>query len=263
MKHIKRNTAITSNIVMELLHNVPQTCRGCKSSKLIDDIADGSVVCTSCGLVASSFLIDDRPIFDNCRNIHSGEVPWYKRSTDRDPELVSLLDKMDIECEGLEAFATKIIKDWKEINEYKGHMAPLRAYAIYQACRSFKLMTLDKIKICLICDVDQRQLQQFQTTGTHVVDTSINDRIKQLASCFIIDPKTRMTAIRHATAIETRLQTNVKYMSKKPSKMDAVILYHVCSTVLNIKFKKGDYVRDCDLSSATFNKHLKFLQGLL
>jgi transcription initiation factor TFIIIB Brf1 subunit/transcription initiation factor TFIIB len=251
---------------MELLHNQPQFCFHCKGINIIEDVREGCRVCTTCGLVASSFLLDPLPKFDERRDVNSTEASWFRpgvQRTKRDLELIMLLDKLDIESMEVESFACDIMNEWKEKKYYKGNFAPLRAFAIYEACRKFNILSVDKVQICYVCETDPKHFQQFQTSGQHVIDNKINERIMKLACAFITDRKQRMTAIRHVTNIEAKLKMNQIYMNKKPSKMDAVIFFHVCTSILQIKMKKGEYVRDCDVSAVTFNKHMKFLKSLL
>lgn len=248
---------------MELLHNQQQFCSHCKGVDIIEDLKEGCRVCTTCGTIASPFLLDIQPKFDDRRDVNSTEARHGVQRSKRDFELVMLLDKLDIESMEIESFACDIVNEWKEKKNYKGNFGPLRAFAIYEACRKFNILSADKVQICYVCETDPRHFQQFQTSGQHVVDNKINERIMKLACAFITDRKLRMTAIRHATSIETKLKTNQMYMNKKPSKMDAVIFFHVCTSILNIKMKKGEYVKDCDVSAVTFNKHMKFLKSLL
>jgi hypothetical protein len=124
--------------------------------------------------------------------------------------------------------------------------------------------------VCAAFGVHSKKYLQFhtkhsdQTTHSKTQSSaSINQRILKQATLFIADSHARMKAVRAACDIEQSLKTNQEYMAKKPSKMDLVILFYVCTEHLQLKIKKGEYIAETSISSTTFNRHLKLLKCLI
>jgi transcription initiation factor TFIIIB Brf1 subunit/transcription initiation factor TFIIB len=237
-------------------------CKDCRRfGGLIESYRDGCVVCRYCGLVASDFLIDDRPLIDHRRDLHSDTFMYTNGG---DCEIEDALDRLRIDSKIIELIAKSIVDEFKTNKDYKGRTAALKAHATYEACRQCN-RSIPFEQVCASFQVDPKLVRQITKKGdeSHVVKSQINQRIVKLASEIIQDPRTRMKAIRHACEVENKLLSNKNYVSKKPSKMDAVILFYVCTNVVGIKLKKGEFVKECGVSSVTFNRHLQFVAETL
>lgn len=237
-------------------------CTDCrKVGGLIECYRDGCVVCKYCGLVASDFLIDDRPLIDHRRDLHSDTFMYTDGG---DCEIEDALDRLRIDSKMIELIAKSIFDEFKTNKDYKGRIAALKAHATYEACRQCKC-SVQFEHVCASFQVDPRLVRQItkKDNESHVVKSQINQRIVKLASEMIPDPRTRMKAIRYACEVENKLLSNKLYVSKKPSKMDAVILFYVCTKDIGMKMKKGDFLKECGISSVTFNRHLQFVAEAL
>jgi hypothetical protein len=212
-------------------------------------------------LVASHFLIDDRPLIDNRRDIHSDTFLYTEKG---DAEIEEALDRLGIDNKMVELIAKSIVEDIKTNKDYKGNNAALRAHATFEALRQCKFNVQFEM-VCASFGTDPRLARQIltKTETSRVITDKINARIVKMASLIIDDKKLRMKIIRDACDIESILLNNKTYMSKKPSKMDAVILFHVCTSKHGMKLKKGNFVKECGVSSVTFNRHLQFIKSIL
>jgi transcription initiation factor TFIIIB Brf1 subunit/transcription initiation factor TFIIB len=240
-------------------------CNDCGSFSFVEDYSDGSVVCTGCGLIACPFLLDDRPLFDATRNVNStAYVPM-----ESDPIHLQVQDafyRLNIESEVLVYQTVEFAKDFKEANEYRGHLDTLLAYATYDTCKKNKFIVSRK-DICSSFGIDSTSFDNFLSnyikTTSDVVNVQINERIACIASTLILDRHKRMQVIKTASKIEARLKSNKDYLTKKPSKMDSVILFYVCTKEFGMKLKKKDYIKDAGVSGVTFSKHLKFIESCM
>jgi len=221
-------------------------CRDCGGSNIIEDYKDGSMVCTACGLVVSNFLIDDRPTFGSYNDI------IY------DNDINSVLSALDIDSIEIEQMASDILASSSRRSKVQ------KAFAVYEACCHHKLLRITKELVCAAFQIELKTLLQFLTKNTQrsrIVSHNINERLAKLAANIIDNPKLRMKAINAAARIEVSLQNNHEYMTKKPSKMDSVILFYVCTDVLNMKLNKKDYINSISISPTTFNRHVKLLRS--
>jgi transcription initiation factor TFIIIB Brf1 subunit/transcription initiation factor TFIIB len=232
-------------------------CTDCGSFDLVEDYSDGSLVCRKCGLVVCPWLLDQRPLFDHCRNVHS--TP-YVSSENQNNIVLDGLDKLwpGIDMRWVAESVSKMIENDEQRGRNKAARTAVAVYKVLQNNRNF-CVSLETI--CTAFEADVKLVRAMFTNN--VVDIPINQRIVRLANDMLIDGPQRMQVIRTASDIEERLKNDISYMSKKPSKMDAVIFYLVCTEKLGLKIKKNNIVKLSDISSVTFNKHLDFLQSSL
>jgi transcription initiation factor TFIIIB Brf1 subunit/transcription initiation factor TFIIB len=232
-------------------------CTDCGSFDLVEDYSDGSLVCRKCGLVVCPWLLDQRPLFDHCRNVHS--TP-YVSSENQNNIVLDGLDKLwpGIDMRWVAESVSKMIENDEQRGRNKAARTAVAVYKVLQNNRNF-CVSLETI--CTAFEADVKLVRAMFTNN--VVDVPINQRIVRLANDLLIDGPQRMQVIRTASDIEERLKNDISYMSKKPSKMDAVIFYLVYTEKLGLKIKKNNIVKLSDISSVTFNKHLDFLQSSL
>lgn len=231
-------------------------CTDCGSVNLVEDYSDGSLVCRGCGLVVSNFLCDERPLFDHNRNVHS----MYYDHTSGEDICREIADAVDRLWPGNDMNWLTIIASKKMEKSSSKSRCARAAHAIFETLKKERIcMPLETV--CWACGTDVKSVSGLFVEN--VVDNPINQRIVRLANYFLIDSADRMKAIRVATEVEEALKDDAMFMSKKPSKMDAVILYLVCTQSLGMKMKKSEMVKASDVSNVTFNKHLAFLQSSL
>lgn len=240
------------------------TCSDCGSKDIVEDYHDGSMVCRMCGLVVSPFLLDDRPQNDANRNIH---YTSFYQDPPKDIEVSNALAMLDIENQDIESSVLHQLATFCQNDKGKGRACVLKAHAIFEVCRRMKILRVTKELICACFGIEPKTLLQsisknHEQAQPHVPLQTINERLVKLATLFIRDSKLRMRIVKCASEIEIRLKANKDYMNKKTSKMDAVILYHVCIEH-GVKLKKGELITDAGISNVTFNKHLKLLKSLL
>lgn len=233
----------------------PLHCTDCGSNNLVEDYTDGSTVCKMCGLVVNDFLLDERPVFDHNRNVHSTYCDTSGK--DKCKEIVEAVDRL---WPGIDMDWITIIASKKMVRESSKSRSARAAHAIFETLKKERIyMPLETV--CWACDTDVKSVNGLFVEN--VVDNPINQRIVRLATVLVDESVKRMKAIRIVSEIEAALKDDAMYMSKKPSKMDAVILYLVCTQNLGMKMKKSEMVKLSDVSAVTFNKHLAFLQSSL
>jgi len=240
-------------------------CKDCGSNSFVDDYSDGSVVCTQCGLVAVPFLLDHRPLFDACRNVNSTLYVARDSYDSTHQAIEQALCRLNIDSDSLVSQAHDFAMEFKESQQYKGSVNALLAYATYEICKRNRFI-ISKNDICASFLVDTKTFDTFlskKAVESDVVNVTINERIARLACACIDDRLQRMNAIQLASEIDAKLKKNKDYLSKKPSKMDSAILYHVCTSVFGMKLIKSTFAKNAGVSTVTFSKHLKFIQSML
>ena len=230
-------------------------CRDCNSSQLCEDYKDGSLVCINCGLVAQPYLLDDRPAFDLSRDVHANT---HARVHKLPADMEHALSALDIDCPALEDTLLNILE------RHKSKTAIVKAHSLYEAVQIHNFTRITKDQVCACFGVRSKRYLNYQSKWPSAPHAqSINTRIHKQATNFVLDPRLRMKAVHAAAKIEAALSSNEEYMNKRPSKMDLVILYYVCTVQLHIKLKKGEYINSTAISGTTFNRHLKLLTALL
>lgn len=152
------------------------TCTDCKTNAyLVDDYKDGSVVCTKCGLVASDFLPDERPLVDTRRvdqTLSKEEMLAY--TCDEDMMNIAVYGFNMPIAAALEA--TELFKAYKGGNDdgairiVKGHnMMALKAAALYIVCRKNNTMGLARSPED-ICSAFQTTMHHFTNAMKGMLD---------------------------------------------------------------------------------------------
>ena len=256
-----------SNFRHTMYDNSYMICRDCGSDSLVENWRDGDVVCKKCGLV-SHCIVDDRPLFDENRSMDYCSSQFSNNT--KDIEVSDALDRLRIDSKPAEMIAADIIDNYKTNKSYKGSWAALRAFATIEALSIVGFINVTKEEVCFMFDVDPKILKSFEekenaTTKSKVNKSKINQRLAGCASLLIQDEHLRKQALKRASVIEEKLLKDPRYLSKKPCKMDAVILYHICVEELNAKnmVSKDEFIKDCNVSIVTFSNHLKLLKKIV
>ena len=196
-------------------------CRECNSNKIIEDYKGGCMVCTNCGLVAEPYLLDCRPIFDDRRNIHHFSTLFADSNTNYDIEFKNAFEYLRLDSHVILQTTTEIMNSYIEVNNYKGHLQGLRAYATYEACKRSNLMTISKNQICEAFDISEdkmnkfiREIQVDVKNASTEQSPSIRKRIMSLASTILKDTKTKMKVLDHCEELERVLNEQIFYKQK-------------------------------------------------
>jgi transcription initiation factor TFIIIB Brf1 subunit/transcription initiation factor TFIIB len=221
---------------------------------------NGDRVCRRCGLVVESHIIDDRAVFDVNRNLDYYPVETTKLCE----EVEMVLNYLRVDSAVVESTIQNIIQDQKS-KSYNGCWNTLWAYATTEAFRLCGMCSISPEIVCSLYGVEQSKLKIFEKTEekSKICDVPIQQRIVKHANT-VVDSSEDMSSVkRRAIELEKILRKNPKYLSKRPSKMDVVILYYILSEEKGQKLDKKKYYEECNVSVTTFNNHLKLVRKLL
>lgn len=244
-------------------------CNDCNGSNIKECYKEGCLVCIDCGLVAEPFLFDTRPIVDSRRCINYDEN-IYRNTANNDNEIHIAIDKLIIENHNaLETYANSIMNNYITKYNFNGHRQPLRAYALYEACKSSGLSRITLLDICHVFQIEETKVLQIYKTievtkVSHSVSLNISQRLTRLSMKVITnDAKLRLTALQHCERIESILMENSIFKTKRPSRMDCAILYYVLTNIMHLKIKTRTFVSHCDTTYGTLKKHMDLICSLL
>lgn len=226
------------------------TCVECKSKNIVEDYTDGSLVCTACGLVASHFLLDDRPIMDECRLVH------YDSQILLSDAILAMYED-HIPKPTLVLAEDACIK----LASHKYDPMCLRAACIYHAWKTTKAGGI-------ICNVDDI-CNLFHACKSKVIDIYgkhfVQDHIPNVRSKYnglaslVIDSRVRCKILTACCQLETTLSVHPETANKKPSKMCAAIFYWCCKHNCVQGVSVQDVCKEANVSKITFKKHLKMI----
>lgn len=238
-------------------------CQDCRSTRMIEHHAEGDIVCLGCGLVNMERIIDDTPLVRSERNLDY--VSFDEFSTAACPEVERALDWLGMESQAAIYIIQQVVDEHKA-KEYNGCWDALYAYATLRAAQMVGYVAISEQNVCDAYDVEPSALKTFEEreTASNVREVDIRQRIARPASAVIDDGRDRASVATRVSEIEATLKTNPQFASKRPSKMDVVILYYVHVVERGQKgLTKKKFADDCGVSTVTFNKHLKLLTELL
>lgn len=219
----------------------------CDSPKMIDDYAGGGVVCCNCGVVSNHFLIDDRPCINTNPFCLMNIQKW-------DP--CEVLLRMGIDSDNLGEICLNLY-----LENSKPKTNVLKAEIIYKVC-SESGFVVSKDLICNILDVKSKKI-----ADTTSINTTLSTRIRPLAKAIIGDTchmkisKVMAGVMKMESALLRDKVSWKMYISKKPSKIDPILLYMSCIQN-DIVIKKEDFVKYSSMSIVTFTQHFKMIEKI-
>lgn len=228
-----------------------QRCTDCKSTHLREDYSDGSLVCTNCGLIASHFLIDDRPVMDECRLVH-----YETQNSLSDKILCMYQDYIPITT--LQAAETACM----ELTSHKYDVMVVRAACVYHAWKKTKaggqICHLDDL--CRLFHVSKSKV--IDVYRRHFVqDEMPNATCKYNGFAFLVsNDRIRCKVMLACSKLESFLATHPNTANKKPTKMCAAIFFWCCvqNAIHDVPVSKlCEYAQ---VSTTTFKKHLKIIE---
>jgi hypothetical protein len=267
-----------------------RSCSDCRGTTFIEVIQDGDVVCAGCGLVTESHIVDDRPLMDNCRDVHSVPNATYARMGTRDgqllrcvngkrhtatfghtkDDLVRAMERLDIDSQAVEMMAREIFQT-KKSEGYGGPLRPLWAFALYEACKlQGRGAVVTKELACRALEIDSsdeafKGFYKTKNATTDVVAAGIRQRLARNAAFLVGDPRQRMRVIAEAERMDDRLKAHAEYVNKRPSKIDGIVFFIAAQAVMS--WDKAPSVADCgkafDIAPATWKTNARVIANLL
>jgi transcription initiation factor TFIIIB Brf1 subunit/transcription initiation factor TFIIB len=143
----------------------------------------------------------------------------------------------------------------------KSKTKTLKAEIIYKVCIDHGF-TVSKDLICSILDVKTAKLKNETT----IINTTLSTRIRPLAkaiigSCGLKVSKVMAGIMKMENIMLRTKETWMMYISKKPSKIDPVLLYMSC-VQNDVHIKKEEFVKYSNISIVTFRHHFKMLEKI-
>lgn len=241
-------------------------CSECQSNKIIEDYKEGHLVCTDCGLVFDNHLIDSRPIYDTHRNIHFHP---FIDNNQLDEHIERALDYLGIDNMLLHKEALNIMDKYKNDRSYTGHLQPLRAYSLLQSSKLHNYIWITQQHICEAFQINIDKLKVFFKDSANIDEnnitpqSSIRKRLMNIIPCLMLPDNIKMKALNICEELEILISKNKLFKTKKPSKLDPVILYYTLTNRLKYKLKMTTFIKHLNLSIATLRKNLVFIETVL
>lgn len=237
------------------------SCEECYTSSefIKPDYQNGCYVCTNCGNVTSTLLLDERPTYITTtatmhhEDEHKADGLFYN--------LCGFLLLPDT-CANM---AQDIFDSLKPV--YKVRTNVLQAASFCIAVSSFmpSCKTLEKTFICDFFGVQKTdKLCSFITTASDCLQihkktsrTKTSDQLTRFIKSLKLKTNTQ-DIMAEVSKIEERLKLRPEFVGKKPSKFGAVITFHVLTCHFKLhKMDKQNYCDYFDISITTLNKYLK------
>lgn len=214
-------------------------CTACRSPSLI--ACDGDIVCRLCGLVDSQDISDEG--YGNINHVNHCYTYNINKIIQK---ACDVLDIPDI----IGDMATVLCKSNRRKDQ---------ASVLYTACQIHGY-NISKDAIAYGFQIN---------TASTCKDISlmnkphINHRLFPVLEELQFDRPACMSIINHVVQIEKRLLKNHRFVSKKPSKTDGVIVFYICQTILQKPICKKIIIKTCNISLVTFSKNLKLVEEIL
>lgn len=230
-------------------------CKECFSKNVLEVKRDGDLICGDCGLVLESHMIDFSPVLDT-NNVDHYDI-YNTFEVEKDLERIAY--SLDIPEN------TLLLADhyFKETSSTKGQNRQATIVScMANACRDTGIKRSMEVAYEYL-NVDTKKVNKAAKTVNkcEFVNDNIRKRFAIHSQKVMDDERMRYKILKKCEELEHILRENKRYMNTKPSKMDAVLFYHVAQTC-GVKIAKKDILNLCGLSNVTFNKHLSFLISL-
>lgn len=244
------------------MQDLSKRCADCNSTALLDDFREGCIVCTNCGLVASPWLLDDRPVVDVTRNLHwstaCSQVHALRDACFR--SMGEMIPNKTLHAAD-EMYANAILKK----NVRRHNTNALRAACIYQSLkRTGQGGVLHNISdVCNMFDVDHSKIMDM--TGLleeeRAETTQKHEMTKYHAFSHLIDDRTlRWKMINTCVDVERQVTKQKELANKKPSKMCAALFMCVCMHKYMVRMDMKELSLTSGVSLVTLRKHIRLLK---
>lgn len=237
-------------------------CKGCQKATLREDYQDGSVVCTSCGLVNENILLDDRPLIDTRRNL-AYDSGYEEMDACKDPLLMYLHHSFSVPASVLmSAFQTyqnmvrhQIIKGERR----KALMAACVYWWMLREQKGGRLYTLEDVAHVL--DVSLSKVHEMwkmlePVDHDRMIRASRYHRLTPLLPSHVPIYK----VVQACETLEVRVSRHKAFVDKKPGKMLAAIFHTVCCPRFVPTLDTKALLEYAGISLTTFKRHVRLLR---
>lgn len=244
------------------------TCAECMGTRLVYD-RDGDFVCSECGLVKNSRVIDDAPEWrvydDNDQDAVRAEVMIEENRQHRDRELVKImLDLDDGLREACWVFFEKIDRGLKHGDKKKAVMASCVYLASKQMSRGYTIegvIALFRVKNTMFWDCYKKVSQLLNIKGDEHQEHDRNDGLlRRMVHKLDLEGRETWDVLKAASMLLGKCSGS----NAKTSKFYACIIYIACG-ICNVKrgVTRKDICVLYNASLATLKKHEKMVQNTL
>lgn len=244
------------------------TCKYCGVvGRQREDYSDGSLVCTACGVVADTLLLDDRPMICASRDVHyCFEEPGPKDAEMANLEYVCFVPRHILVAGEQRCAAIQDQAVTKGINR-RALLAACIFACIKESGKGGLLHTMEDmarvtgLPLTKLHEMWKTHLEPTQQPPPAFVSVRTPKSIYNKLTVLLVNSRQACAVVRECEALEKQLGQHRAFLNKKPSKMFAAIFWHVC-------LARGESVCEADVlelacvSSATFKRHLKLIKAI-
>ena len=242
-----------------------QQCSDCRSSDIKEDINDGSYVCTRCGLVTDSYMLDDRPLM----RAGGDTLDMSSFSFEKEFLFYNICEKLCLPQYVAEKAVNLYNDHTNKLSIRATNRVALKAVSFYLACSEFSFMTYNQATIAFVFDVSMQSFSAILKTLTQQEKPNRQTctippsyvRLRSIVSviCGNNSKEMNRVIVKKAHEYEEKMKRMAAFVNKKPSKMDVVIVYHV-SLKMKSSPKSAEFIcKTFDVSLPTFKKNLILL----
>lgn len=229
-----------------------QSCKHCKSDRLVWDWANGDVVCTSCGTINQEKFIDDNCYYRDYEDHDYKEQKTINKSVDK---CVSDINAM---------FFNGMIDDTSRISESIQNMCDKpkvsKADVVAGVYSCEKGLTANEL--CTNMNVKSSKFWKSVKKDT-VWENRLLDIIKRLVyGCCDIETNDHYKVIKCARKIVDIIKPSPEVQNIKPNKL-AISLIYVACTCEKICLDKKKFVKLFGMSVETLHRHEQIIQTIL
>lgn len=257
----------------KMAHLIKMSCFNCHGSKIVHVVADGDMVCTTCGVVQQSHVIDDT-YWGNVKYHEDGEItappPCYERFNPlRETIKTTCIHLLNIE----HAFIIERTLHLTDLLGAHSNGVSLRGDRRKGAIATCFYLASREAMIGLSADVIYAYFQvPIWKEYSNVVevlasefrnDTVCCDSLRRLIyTCPLIDARLHWDLIKVAERIRQQVH-HVVGTTGKPSKLNACYIYIARKVVEHGRFCIKSHCAHFEISTSTLHKHESIIQAAL
>ena len=232
-----------------------QQCHDCKSFSIKEDFNDGSYVCTTCGLVADTLLLDERPI------MHNDHLEDFREESEH--MFISICQSIFLP-EYIAELSIEIFL--KNKGSIRGSTMCLKAVSLYLACEQYGIQDFTYVFITRLFNVTTTSflsLLKFIKPNIKKIQTPMINKYKNIINIMFKDcsREQKVTIAKKSDALYMQLKNHPKFVNKKPSKLDVIIVYFIGTQIEQVRvFNPSIISLKFDVSTTTLKKTCQLIK---